>query len=50
MKRRGNIYKWLFNLERRQRMRVQKRMWALYDENRRLGGKVCKDIEAAYRS
>ena len=23
-------------------------MWKLYDENRKLGGKVWKDIEAAY--
>jgi hypothetical protein len=43
-----NIYKWLYETERRQRIRVQRRMWKLYKENRRLGGKVWKEIEAAY--
>ena len=47
-KPRRDFYKWMWNMERLQRIRVQRRMWKLYDENRKMGGKVWKDIEAAY--
>ena len=48
VKPRRDFYKWMWSMELKQRLRVQRRMWELYDENRRLGGKVWKDIEAAY--
>lgn len=44
----GNFWKFQAELYRRQMIRVQRRMWGLYAENRRLGGKVYRDIEAAY--